>query len=169
MLKSHCSDFRINTAIEPPHDKTNKMACAPSKDSGQPGHPSSLIRVFAVRMKKNWVLSYTLSAQPRLWSDWAHAQADLSLCWAHSHFVGFVMRRSIVFFFECLSCSDVYGIVKSNPFNSNLFTPPASVLWVSASLSLEAVTSESSEESSSFSYCSRRSSRKLEMNMKRVL
>ena len=28
---------------EPPHDKTNKMACAPSEDSDQPGHPPSLI------------------------------------------------------------------------------------------------------------------------------
>ena len=27
------------------------------------------------------------------WSDWADAQGDLSLRWAHSHFVGFVMRR----------------------------------------------------------------------------
>ena len=24
---------------EPPHDKTNKLACAPSEDSDQPGHP----------------------------------------------------------------------------------------------------------------------------------
>ena len=39
--------------------------------------------VFAVRMKKAWDLSYQLSAQRRLWSDWADAQADLSLCWAH--------------------------------------------------------------------------------------
>ena len=28
---------------ESPRDKTNKMACAPSKDSDQPGHPPSLI------------------------------------------------------------------------------------------------------------------------------
>ena len=34
---------------EPPHDKTNKVACAPSEDSDQPGHPPSLISVFAVR------------------------------------------------------------------------------------------------------------------------
>ena len=27
------------------------------------------------------------------WSDWADAQADLSLRWAHTHFVGFVMSR----------------------------------------------------------------------------
>ena len=33
---------------ELPHDKTNKMAYAPSEDSDQPGHQPSLIRVFAV-------------------------------------------------------------------------------------------------------------------------
>ena len=72
--------------------------CAPNEDSDQPGHPPSLIRVFVVCMKKAWVLSYPLSAQRRLWSDWADAQVDLSLRWAHSHFVGFVMKRLI---FKC--------------------------------------------------------------------
>ena len=43
--------------------------CAPSEDSDQPGHPPSLIRVFAVRMKKSWVISYPLSAQRRPWSS----------------------------------------------------------------------------------------------------
>ena len=57
------------STYEPPRDKTNKMACAPSEDSEQPGHPPSLIRVFAVRIKKAWVLSYPLNAQRRLWSD----------------------------------------------------------------------------------------------------
>ena len=71
------------TLNEPPHDKTNKVACVPSEDSDQPGHPPSLIRVFAVCMKKAWVLSYPLSTQPRLWSDWA------SLCWAHMPFCWF--------------------------------------------------------------------------------
>ena len=81
--------------IEPHRDKTNKMACAPSEDSDQPGHPPSLIRVFAIRLKKAWILSYPLSTQWRLWSDWADAQVDLSLGWAHNHIVGFVMRRLI--------------------------------------------------------------------------
>ena len=45
-----------------PSDKTNKMACAPSEDSDQPGHPPSLIRVFAVCMKKAWILSNPLNA-----------------------------------------------------------------------------------------------------------
>ena len=44
-------------------------------------------------MKKHWSLNYQWSAKWRLWSDWADAEADLSLRWAHSHFVGFVMRR----------------------------------------------------------------------------
>ena len=60
--------------------------CTPSEDSGQPGHPPRLIRVFAVRMKKAWVLSYPLSAQRKLWSDWADAQAELSLRWAQSFY-----------------------------------------------------------------------------------
>ena len=53
---------------------TNKMACAPSEDSDQPGHPPSLIRDFAVRSKC---------------FDWADAQADLSLRWAHMSFCWF--------------------------------------------------------------------------------
>ena len=61
----------------------------------KPRHPPSLIRVFAVRMKTAWVLSYQLSTQRRLWSDWADAQADLSLRWVQSHFVDFVTRRLI--------------------------------------------------------------------------
>ena len=52
------------------------MTCAPSEDSDQPGHPPSLIRVFAVRMKRAWVLSYPLSAQRRLWSYWTDTLAD---------------------------------------------------------------------------------------------
>ena len=35
--------------------------------------------VFAVGVKKYWVLSYPMSAQRSLWSDWEDAQADLSL------------------------------------------------------------------------------------------
>ena len=58
---SFCKDYQY----EPRHDKINKMSVRPAK-TDQPGHPPSLIRVFAVRMKKAWVLSYTLSAQRRL-------------------------------------------------------------------------------------------------------
>ena len=77
--------------IELPHDKTNKMACAPSQDSDQPGHPPSLIRVFAVCMKKAWVL-HTAKTLIRLggcpcWSETllgAHAIL-LVLSWGGSY------------------------------------------------------------------------------------
>ena len=105
------------TKNESQHDKTNKMVCVPSKDSDQPGHPPSLIRVFAVRMKKAWILSYLLSAQQRLWSDWADAQADLMI-WVFAGtgcFVGFVMLRlkcsvkavDILTFFDILTSKSI--------------------------------------------------------------
>ena len=82
----------VPTEINEPHrDKTNKMACAPSEDSDQPGHPPSLIRVFAVCMKKGWVLSYPLSAQRRLWSDWGMPRLIWVFPGRTCHFVGFVM------------------------------------------------------------------------------
>ena len=51
---------------KPQHNKFNKMTCASSEDSDQSGHPPIPIRVFAVRMKKHWVLSYQMSAQRSL-------------------------------------------------------------------------------------------------------
>ena len=80
--------------------------------------------VFAVRMKKAWVLSYPLSAQRRLWSDWADAQADPSLRWAHSHFVGFVMRRLILFQLHCL-LAEIDGEWSIKPVVININAPRA--------------------------------------------
>ena len=39
----------VSDTYEPHHDKTNKVVCAPSEDSDQPGHPPKLIRGFAGR------------------------------------------------------------------------------------------------------------------------
>ena len=95
--------YPILRKFELPHDKTSKMACVPSEDSDQPGHPPSLIRVFAVHSMGNKGPKLSSCEQQRLWLDWADAQADLSLRWAQSHFVGFVMRRLI----SCKSMSDM--------------------------------------------------------------
>ena len=78
---------------EPRHDKTNKMTERPAKTQISLGI-RPVLSVFAVHMKKAWALSYPLSASDDC-SAWAGAQADLSLRWAHTHFVGFVMRRLI--------------------------------------------------------------------------
>ena len=47
-VKSLKGRIAARIADELPRDKTNKMIYAPSEDSDQPGHPPSLIRVFAV-------------------------------------------------------------------------------------------------------------------------
>ena len=98
----------FNMKIEPRHDKTNKMICAPSEDSDQPEHPPSLIRVSAVRLKQNWVLSYPLSAQRRLWSDWADAQADLSVRCAQKSFCWFCHEVAQNAFSSSLHMQHIY-------------------------------------------------------------
>ena len=75
--------------FEPPDDKTNKMTFVPNEDSDQPGHPPSLIRVFDVRSVGSLGSSFASGGQRRLWSDWADAQADLCLRWAHRSFCWF--------------------------------------------------------------------------------
>ena len=49
----------------------------------------SLIRVFAVHSKCSWGFNVSSCGLRRLWSDWADAQADLSLHWAHMPFFWF--------------------------------------------------------------------------------
>ena len=67
--------------------QSQQCDCAPSEDSDQPGHPPSLTRIFAVRMRRAWVLIYPLSAQRILWSDWADAGRGVTLSltthWVH--------------------------------------------------------------------------------------
>ena len=63
---------------EPPH-KTDKMTCTPSDDSDEPGHSPSLIRVFAIRMKKLPIECLAMSlirlgGCPVFAGQWAHSQ-----------------------------------------------------------------------------------------------
>ena len=95
-----------NFMFEPPHDKTNKTTFAPSEDSDQPGHLPRLFRVFAVHMKKQGP-QLLLSALRRLWSDWAVAQADLSLRWPHRPFCWFCHEAAHLehfLVFKCKQC-----------------------------------------------------------------
>ena len=69
-------------------------------------------------MKKSWVLSYPLSAQRRLWSDWVDAQADLSLRWTNRSF--------------CLFCHEAANIA---------------ILWASAEIKVIYVLSSRCEKS----------------------
>ena len=68
--------------FKPPHDKTNKMTCAPSEDSDQPGHAPSLTRVFSVCFKGT-------KDPALLQADSKDAQADPSLHWVQKSFCTF--------------------------------------------------------------------------------
>ena len=77
--------------------------------------------VFAVRMKKHWALNYLLSAQWRLWSDRADAQADLSLRWAHLSFCWFCCAWAQI---ECVTmlCSILQSDLNVSKDQINLFS-----------------------------------------------
>ena len=85
---------------------TNQQnGCVPSNDSDQPGHPPSLIRVFAVHMKKPWVIttyrahsedSDQTGQMPRLIGVFAgSAQSDQSLRWAYMPFCWFCHEAAL--------------------------------------------------------------------------
>ena len=82
---------QLQEAYEPWHDKTNKMSVRPVKTQ-----ISLDIRPvwseFAVHSVGSSGPKVSSCRQQRLWSDWAGAQANLSLRWVHT---GFVMSRLI--------------------------------------------------------------------------
>ena len=57
--------FSFNNKFEPQHEISNNVVCATSKDSDQPAHTRSLIRVFASRVNILSALSYCLNT---IWS-----------------------------------------------------------------------------------------------------
>ena len=90
-------DFSRFLTLDPPHDKTNNVAVRPAKTQISLG----ICPVWSASSLSAWrklgSLATHWAQQRRLWSDWADAQADLSLRWAHTHFVGFVMKRLIFY------------------------------------------------------------------------
>ena len=55
----------------------------------------SSIKMVIAPLVQFWSALKTLCKQG-IWSDWVDAQADLSLCWVHTHFVLFVVRGSFL-------------------------------------------------------------------------
>ena len=75
---------------EPRRDKTNKMSVRPANTQISLGIRPVWSESSLSAWRKLGFLA-TQWAHSEDWSDWADAQADLSLRWAHNHFVGFVM------------------------------------------------------------------------------
>ena len=77
LFRTLSHQFSYPTSFEPQHDKTNKVTVRPAKTQISLG-----IRIWS---------------ESSLCAQWADAQADLSLRWAHTHSVGFVMSRLIYY------------------------------------------------------------------------
>ena len=98
--------------------KPTKLVC-PAKTQISLGI-RSVWSVFAARLMGSLGNKLSSCGQRRLWSDWADAQADLSLRWTHSHFVGFVMSRLIwnLMLFELYS---IINLVNNKQFAAKKF------------------------------------------------
>ena len=86
-MKKECKNIHSTLANEPHCDKTNKLSVRPTKTQINLGirpvwSESSLCAQWVAKDPR------FLHADSEDWSDWADAQADLSLRWAHTHFVG---------------------------------------------------------------------------------
>ena len=71
---------------EPVHDKTYNKTYTTSKNSDQPRHPCSLIRVFADCMCFLQPLPYPKRDTREALPYWVDVQADLSLCWSNKSY-----------------------------------------------------------------------------------
>ena len=84
-------------SYEPPHDKTNKMSVRPVKTQIslgiRPVLSESLLWAQWVAKDPRFLHADSEDSDQIGHPDWVDAQADLSLCWAHTHFVSFVMSR----------------------------------------------------------------------------
>ena len=73
------------------HDNTYDKTCATSKDSDQPGHLHSPIRVFADRMCLLQLPRVSKKTEQEHLLYWVDIQADLSICWSQGLIEGFVV------------------------------------------------------------------------------
>ena len=88
-------------SIQPEHDKTYTITCAPTEDSDQPGLPPILIRVFSVRFRVDKNLNHLQTDSED--SD----QTEQSSLGSNVFWVGFVMLGT-----DCV-CKFCYCIVHS--------------------------------------------------------
>ena len=94
-----------NVTREPRHYKTNKMSVRPAKTQIslgiRPVWSESLQCAQWVAKDPNFLHADSKDSDQDwadtqgLWSDWVDAQADLSLRWMHTHFVGFALSQLI--------------------------------------------------------------------------
>ena len=82
--------------LEPEHYKTHKMTCAPSEDSDQTRHTPSLIRAFAVCIKRVWVLASLQVHIEDSHQTWWMSRLIWFFTRLTGNFVGFIMLQLIL-------------------------------------------------------------------------
>ena len=95
------------------HNKTTiNTTCATNEDSGQPAHPHSLIRVFAVRMCLLQPPSYTKMNEEEPLPYWGDVQTDLNCCWSHWSYCRFcrALAQLLWIFYQCILMFEVFII-----------------------------------------------------------
>ena len=97
-----CDRFSMGTIIKRATSWQNQQndLCAQRRLRSVWASPPSLIRVFAVCSLGSRGPTLSSSGQWRLWSDWADAQADLSLRWAHRPFCWFCHKAAQRFLYS---------------------------------------------------------------------
>ena len=77
--------------FEPAHDKTNKIACAPAKTQISQGiHPVWSESLLSAWGKLESLATHWVQSEDSDQTGWI--ARHLSFCWAHIHFVGYVMH-----------------------------------------------------------------------------
>ena len=108
--------------FELPHEKNNKVACAHSKDSDQPG-PHTVWSESSLSAWRKLGSLATHWVHSEDWSDWAHAQADLSLRGVHTSFCWFHHEVAHLFLYIfpmlMLGFCDSYGFQQYNKATSH--------------------------------------------------
>ena len=122
---------------EPRHDKTNKMSVPQRRLRSAWASAQADQSSLSVWRKLGSLDSYWAHSED--WSDWANAQADLSLRWVHIHFVGFVMLQlkyvfftSNMFFFWHSGASyyNINNLIWPNSYLSEIYACPCHLqLW----------------------------------------
>ena len=109
----HTKSCLLSKTNELEHDKTNKMTCAPSEDSDQPGHLPSLISLRCLHEETmGHKLPTECTAKTLIRLCW-WAQADLCLSWAHVSFCWFC-RAVTQIFWPCDLDNIVYSLIISS-------------------------------------------------------
>ena len=115
---------------EPRDDKTNKMSVRSAKTRISLGiHLVWSESLLSAWRKLGFLATHWMHSEDC--SDWVDAQSDLSLCWAHSRFVGFVMSRlKLMLKYRYLLTNDLWkGTRSDDPKLSHLgWLSPLSLL-----------------------------------------